>query len=316
MDKKEKTIKIIRDYNIYLMLLICIIICMSVSKNFFTVTNLSNIGRQYAGITVISMGMLLVIMTGGIDLAVGSILALGSVIVAQCLTNYGLHIALAFVLAVLSGMICGAISGFLVSRLKMAPFIVTMAMLTMASGVAFMVSNGSPLKTEKGTLDAMGKATLGPIPVLVMIAVVIVLVFDFILSKTSYGRLIKAVGSNQDTVRLSGIRVENIKLSVYIISGACAAFAGIISASRTGTGTPLYGSGLELDAIAACVIGGANLNGGEGSALKTLVGVIILALIGNIMNLLSVPSYPQDVIKGIIIIAAILLQIATSFKKN
>lgn len=313
--KSNKMVEILKKYNIYFILLFCIILCICVSPNFFTMTNLTNIGKQYAGITIISMGMLMVIMTGGIDLSVGSIVALGSVLVAQFMSNMGLGMFAGIILAVLSGAACGVISGFFVAKVKMPAFIVTMAMLTMAKGVAFIVSNGAPLKTPPGTLQMIGKSSFGPVPGLVVIAAVFVVLFALIQNYTAYGRIVKAIGSNGEAVRLSGIRVDRYLLSVYVISGALSALAGIVAASRTGTGTPLYGAGLELDAIASCVIGGASLSGGQGSAVKTVVGVLVLALIGNIMNLLSVPSYPQDVIKGIIILVSILLQILTTSKK-
>lgn len=313
--KKNNFGNILRKYNTYMILLICIGVCMVVSPDFFTATNILNIVRQYAGLTIVSLGMLFVIMTGGIDLSVGSYVALGSVMVALFLKN-GMHLMVAIGLTLLVGCVGGAITGFFVARVKMPPFIVTMAMMTITKGTAFMVSNGSPIKTPSKTIELLGKGSIGIIPYLVLLAIVIILVSTFIISNTSFGRIVMAIGSNENCVRLSGISVEKYKFSVYVISAACATMGGIMAASRTAVGTPLYGSGLELDAIAACVIGGASLSGGEGSSVKTVVGVLILALIGNIMNLLSVPSYPQDIIKGVIIIASILIQLFTSEKKK
>lgn len=312
----KRIMNFFKKYNTYLMLAICLLVCIAISPDFFTMTNVINIGRQYAGLTVVSLGMLFVIMTGGIDLSVGSIVALGSVTSALCLAN-GLGMFLSIIITIALGVASGTFSGFLVAKVKMPPFIVTLAMMTMASGAAFMISNGSPIRTPKDTIGRLGKGTVfGIVPILVVIAVIFVIVFFFVINYTSFGRMVIAIGSNEACVRLSGIRVNLYKIAVYAIAGGCSAMGGIIAASRTAIGTPLYGAGMELDAIAACVIGGASLSGGEGSAVKTVVGVLILALIGNIMNLLSVPSYPQDVIKGIIIIVSTLLQIFTSSKKR
>jgi ribose transport system permease protein len=306
----------LKKYNTYLMLAICLVICMAISPDFLTLTNLFNISRQYASLTVVSMGMLLVIATGGIDLSVGSYLACGSVLVAIFI-NLGMGLLPAVLLALALGLVSGTVTGVLVAEFKMPAFIVTMAMMTIIRGAAFILSNGSPIRTPSNTISQLGQNTIANvIPLLLVLALVVVAVFVFIINRTSFGRIVLATGSNESCVRLSGIRVNYYTIAVYAISALCATLGGIMAASRTGIGTPLYGQGLELDAIAACVIGGASLSGGTGSAVKTVVGVLVLALIGNIMNLLSVPSYPQDVIKGLIIIASVLLQIFTSSKKE
>ncbi|MFA9465882.1 MAG: ABC transporter permease [Velocimicrobium sp.] len=315
MNNKKNVSVILRKYNTYMILAICIIACIIVSSDFFTTTNIVNILRQYASLLVIALGMLFVIMTGGIDLSVGSYVALGSVVVALLLTN-GVSMPYAIIITLLVGSAGGLMTGFFVAKLKMPSFIVTMAMMTIIRGMAFMISNGSPIKTPSETIERLGKGSLGIIPYLVILALIIIVIASFVIAHTSFGRIVTGIGSNEQCIRLSGIRVNYYKIAVYIISAVCATLAGIMAASRTAVGTPLYGEGLELDAIAACVIGGASLSGGEGSAVKTVVGVFILALIGNIMNLLSVPSYPQDVIKGVIIIASILIQIFTSEKKK
>lgn len=306
----------IKKYNTYIMLAVCLIVCMTISPDFLTPINLLNISRQYAGLTVVSMGMLLVIATGGIDLSVGSYVACGSVVVAL-LINAGFGLIPAILIDVVLGLVCGIISGVLIAKFKMPAFIVTMAMMTIVRGAAFILSDGSPIKTPSNTISQLGQNNVFQvIPVLLVLALIVVAIFSFVLNHTSFGRIVLATGSNESCVHMSGIRVDFFLISVYAISGMCATLGGVMAASRTGIGTPLYGEGLELDAIAACVIGGASLSGGVGSAIKAVVGVLVLALIGNIMNLLSVPSYPQDVIKGLIIIASVLLQIFTSSKKE
>ncbi|WP_066687894.1 ABC transporter permease [Christensenella intestinihominis] len=304
-------------YNTYIMLLVLIIICTSISTDFFTVDNWINIGRQYSGTIIVCMGMLLVILTGGIDLSVGSIQALGSVMVGWVLTTQGWDMPLAILIPLLFGLGLGAITGILTAYAKMAPFIASLAMMTIARGLAFMISNGQPVKTPENSIGLLGVGTIGgTFPILVVLTIIVVVIFALLQRYTSFGRIVIAIGSNETAVRLAGISVKKHKTAVYALSGLCAALSGIIAASRTAIGTPIIGEGLELDAIAACVIGGASLSGGEGSCIKTVVGVLVLALISNIMNLLAVPSYPQDVIKGLIIIGSVLLQAFTAGRKE
>lgn len=298
--------KILLKYNTLLMLVVLIFISSQISSAFFTERNIFNLLRQVSGLGIISMGMLLVILTGGIDLSVGSVLALGSVIVAYFLGHMSLWQAV--LLTVLVGTVIGSVSGVLVSTAKMAPFVATLAMMTIARGLAFIISNGHPIITQSEGLSAFGGGYFLhiPLPVILMFAVFLITVI--VLRYTIFGRMVVAIGSNETAVRLAGVGVKRYKYAVYVIAAICSVVAGIISTSRTGVGSPIVGSGMELDAIAAVVIGGASLNGGKGSAFNTLLGVLILGLIGNIMNLLSVPAYPQQVIKGLIIIVAVLMQ--------
>ena len=176
-----------------------------------------------------------------------------------------------------------------------------------------MISHGTPINTPAGTISQLGTAKVLPfLTWLTVIAILVVAFSSFFLNKTAYGRKVIMIGSNEEAVHLAGIPVMQHVVSVYAISGFCSALGGVIATSRTGIGSGAAGQGMELDCIAACVIGGASLSGGQGSSVKTVVGVLVLAMIGNIMNLLSVPSYPQDIIKGIIIILAVLLQQGTS----
>ncbi len=314
---KNKIGKILIDNNTYIMLLLLLIICAIISPDFFTVQNITNLLRQYSGTIIVCMGMLYVILTGGIDLSVGSILALGSVMVAYALTTKELGMVGAILLPLVCGLLCGAVTGFFVAFTNMAPFVASLAMMTIARGVAYVVSNGQPVQTPADTIGRLGVAKLGGIlPWLAILALIVVIIFFCILRYTAFGRIVIAIGSNEMSVRLAGIPTKWYKLSVYAISGVCSGLAGIIASSRTAIGTPIIGEGLELDAIAACVIGGASLSGGRGSVLKTVVGVFVLAFISNIMNLLAVPAYPQDIIKGVIIILSVLLQEFTARKSE
>jgi ribose transport system permease protein len=296
------------EYNTLVIFLIIVLISSIFSDVFFSHTNITNLLRQVSGIGIISMGMLLVILTGGIDLSVGSVVALTSVLCGYFLQSMPLPAALAC--SVIAGIMVGSFSGYLVSFHRMAPFIATLAAMTIARGAGFIISKGSPIiigTAGSGLTDFGTGSIIGiPYPVFLMFAIFF-LVF-FILKYTVFGRLIIAIGSNEEAVRLSGIKLKHYKFAVYGITGGFAALAGIISTSRTGVGSPIIGMGLELDVIAAVVIGGASLSGGKGTAVNTLLGVLILGIIGNLMNLQNVPSYPQQVIKGLIIIAAVLMQ--------
>jgi ribose transport system permease protein len=300
--------RFVLKYNTAFMFTVLLIASAMASDRFLIPENIFNLLRQKAGIGITSMGMLLVILTAGIDLSVGSILALSSVLSAHFLLSMPLPAALA--MTVLAGIALGGVSGFLVSNRRMAPFVVTLAMMTIARGLAYIVSKGAPiLLTDRGEpLKNFGSGYfLGvPLPVILMFAVFIAIFL--VLKFTVFGRLVVGIGSNETAVRLSGIRVGAYKFLVYCISGSCAALAGIISTARTGVGSPMVGPGMELDAIAAVVIGGASLSGGKGTAFNTILGVLILGMIGNIMNLKNIPAYPQQVIKGLIIIFAVLLQ--------
>lgn len=318
MNKKMKKTDIptlIKNNNMYVLFIVLVIACISLSPDFLTLSNIVNIGRQQSGLLIVSMGLLFVIMTGGIDLSSGAVMALSSVMVTFCLTTHGMGMFASITIPLLMGALIGLCSGLMVSYANMPPFIVTLAMQIIARGMAYVISNGNPVLAPPDGIEKLGIGAVGVIPTLVILAFTIVILFWFAQHYTTYGRLTLAIGSNETAVHLGGIRVKRYKTIVYVIAGICSAVAGIISVSRTGIGTPQIGNGMETDAIAACVIGGANMMGGEGNVLKAVVGVFVLALIRNIMNLLAVPSYPQDIIKGVIILLAVILQITTS-KKN
>lgn len=317
LNQKRTIGSILIKNNTYLMIIGLFIICAIISPDFFSADNLTNIGRQQAGNLVIAMGMLFVILTGGIDLSVGMVAACGSVMVAFAMTTHELGVAMSVILPLAFGCGLGLATGILVSYARMAPFIASLAMMTIAEGLSLLISNGQPVMLPKeNAIGSMGTAAIGPMPVLLLLAIAVIVIFLVVEKYTSFGRIVRAIGSNETAVRLAGIPVRKYKMWVYAISGVCSGLAGVIAASRSNIGTPIIGGGWELDAIAACVIGGASLSGGEGSTIKTVVGVFVLALITNIMNLLAVPSYWQSVIKGLIIVGSVLLQTFTSERKS
>ena len=296
--------------NTFVILLLLIVVSACMSDTFLTMMNMRNIMLQQAGPILVAIGLLFVILTGGIDLSVGSIMALGSTVSAILITDIGLHFTGSIVVAVLVGLLLGLFSGVLVAYAGMQGFVATLATMTIARGIAFVITEGRPIKVETGTINTLvSEDYMYPI---IWITLLLIIVFMVIHRYTGYGRKVIAIGSNETALQLAGVPTKRYVMSTYALSGALAALAGIFVAARSSTGSATVGMGQELDAIAAVVIGGASLMGGRGFVLNTVAGALILGLIGNIMNLMAVPSYPQDIIKGIIIVAAVLLQIVTS----
>lgn len=318
--KKRSFKELLLEYNIMFVLLLLIIASMLLSDVFFTWINITNLLRQLVPLSLVSIGMLVVVLTGGIDLSVGSVAAVSSVtcsyLLSSVFANLGMPaLPLAIAAALCLGLIAGGLTGVMVAYFKIPPFVASLAMMTIARGVAYMITNGEPQRLDTALasnqfLVNFGNKSMPPIalPWPILLSIVVIVIFALLTRRTAFGRLTIATGSNESAVRLAGIVVEKYKLSAYLISGGLAALAGVVITARSGVGVPITGTGLELDALAACVIGGANLNGGKGKVVNTIIGVLVLGLISNIMILMSVPVYPQQVIKGVIIVIAVLLQ--------
>lgn len=314
MKKNNKVWRLILDNNTYIIFLALFLICCLLSDKFFSYLNLRNILLQQAGPILVAIGMLMVILTGGIDLSVGSVMAVGSSLAAVLMSKMGVPWIAAIIIALAAGMIMGAFTGFLVAYLNFQGFVASLAVMTIARGIAYTITNATPVNLESGTLNTLTSKQYGyPI---ILITFLIIVCFVILEKYTAYGRIVIAVGSNCEAVKLSGIRVKRYLMSVYVLSGFLSMLAGIFIAARSNVGNSTIGEGQELDAIAACVIGGASLAGGKGSVTKTVIGALTLALISNIMNLLAVPAYPQRIIKGFIIIIAVLLQVLTDQDKE
>ena len=298
----------------YIIFLALFIICCLLSDKFFSYINLRNILLQQVSPILVALGMLMVILTGGIDLSVGSVMALGSSLTAVLATQMGIDWRVAILIALAAGIVMGAFTGFLVAYCNFQGFVASLAVMTIARGLAYTITNATPVNLERNTLNTLTSKDLG-YPVII-ITLLVFIAFVIVEKYTVYGRIVIAVGSNSEAVKLSGIRVKRYLLSVYVISGFLSMLAGIFIAARSNVGNSTIGEGQELDAIAACVIGGASLAGGKGSVTKTVIGALTLALIGNIMNLLSVPAYPQEIIMGFIIIVAVFLQVFTDRGKE
>jgi ribose/xylose/arabinose/galactoside ABC-type transport system permease subunit len=275
------------------------------SDVFFTNQNIGNLFRQIVTNGLISLGQLVVIVTGGIDLSVGAIVALAGIMVSGLQAYMPLPVAILIALAV--GAFCGAINGFLISRFKLQPFIVTLATVEAIRGLVYVYHETAITPSNPMFGLIFGKEVLGPLTSSVLIMLLAYPIFWLFLNRTTTGRAIVAIGGNDEAVRLAGINVRAHIVLAYLISGVCAALAGVLLAARLGISQPSMGSGFELDAIAACVIGGAALGaGGGGTVLGTFGGVLTLGLIDNLLNLFNVQTYYQQILRGLIILFAVL----------
>ena len=287
------------------------------SDHFATKDNLFNIARQISVNMCISVGMTLVILAGGIDLSVGSILAFSGAIAAGLFKNgiaweggntfIGFTFLGCIVAALLAGSLLGFFNGMMITRFKVPPFVATLAMLTMARGFTMLYTNGYPITGLGAGFSALGAGWFLGIPILAWIALILVLLFIFIMSKTLIGRYIYAIGGNEKAALLSGIQVNKVKVAVYTIAGLLSAVAGILVTARLDSAQPNAGTGYELDAIAAVVIGGTSLSGGKGTVAGTVVGVIIIGILNNGLVLLDVSPFWQQVVKGLVILLAVVI---------
>lgn len=317
--------KILINYYPVLILLGLIIVATLISDVFMSTRNISNLLRQQVTYMIIAIGVMMVLLTGGIDLSVSSMAAISSIMVAYSLTKWGLNGSVGgLFLAILIGVACaagiGVINGFLIAIVNVSPIIATLATMMAFQGVGFIITKGSTILLDRSgaaTAALTGFATNGDpllnIPYPIYLAVAVVLLFLFIMNYTTFGRLLMATGSNEIAVRLSGINTKKYIFSAYVISGVLSGIAGAVITARTGTATPLTAAvDYNMTTIAAVIIGGTSLLGGEGKVSFTVVGVFIIAVIGNIMNLINLPTYPQMVVKAAVIVAAVLLKGFTS----
>ncbi|CAM5734356.1 Transporter OS=Streptomyces fumanus OX=67302 GN=GCM10018772_06110 PE=3 SV=1 [Streptomyces fumanus] len=287
--------------------LIVLVIAMSaLSGDFLTTDNLLNVGVQAAVTAILAFGVTFVIVSAGIDLSVGSVAALSATVLAWTASQAGVPVPVAVLLAVLTGAACGLVNGFLVSYGKLPPFIATLAMLSVGRGLSLVISQGSPIPFPD-SVSHLGDTLGGWLPAPVLVMIVLGLVTALVLGRTYIGRSMYAIGGNEEAARLSGLRVKRQKLAIYAFSGLFAAAAGIVLAARLSSAQPQAAQGYELDAIAAVVIGGASLAGGTGKASGTLIGALILAVLRNGLNLLSVSAFWQQVVIGVVIALAVLL---------
>lgn len=320
--------RFILDNNIYIIFAILFIAASAISPVFLSFNNIINILRQQCAYIAIGMGLLMVMVTGNIDLSVTATAALGSVVLAKVIISNGMNspggVLLGLLLALLACGAVGAVNGVLVSYLKMPAFVATLAMGFGVQGLSYIIPNGASVTIAAST-DALATLTkfgqqsdsLLRVPYQIYLIVIVVIILSLVMKYTTYGRLSLAIGSNENAAVVAGINTKAYKLVAFIICGFMSGLAGILIAAGNGSASPITSTGdYTMVAIAGTVIGGTNLDGGEGVPFKSVVGIIVIGLIGNIMNLTHVPPYNQMVVRAMLIILAVLLRSVTSKSKG
>jgi len=287
------------------LLVLCVIISVA-NPVFLTQTNILNVLRQITTNLYLALAMTMIIIQGGIDLSVGSIIAVSGVVVASLIVFFGLPIFVAVGLGILTGALFGAINGFIAATTAIPPFIITLASMNIARGAAMIISDGAPTRVIDDTFNFIGAGHIfGLLPIPVLYLLILIVVCYFIMNKTKLGRYIYAVGGSAEAARFSGINIRKVKFFVFTFSGLMAGFAGVVLASRMFSGQPTAGEGAELDAIAAVVLGGTSMSGGIGKIGGTVIGALIIGVLNNGLNLMGVSSFWQLVVKGIVILVAV-----------
>jgi ribose transport system permease protein len=292
-------------------LVLLIIIFTIASPNFLTGNNVVTILLMTAVNGILAVGITFIIVTGGIDLSIGTVMTFASIMAGVFISKLRLPIPLGILAAILAGMLCGFVNGFSIAKLGLPPFIATLGMMNITKGLNLIISGAKPLYfTDFPIFGNIATKPVFGIPMGVLVFFAAALIAAFILSKTIIGRYCFAIGSNEEAARLSGINTSSWKIGIYSMSGAFFGIAGVVMASRLYSAQPALGPGYEMDAIAAAVIGGASLSGGEGSILGTVIGAFIITVLTNGLRILSVPQEWQMVVTGLIVIGAVYLDIA------
>ena len=291
----------------FLVLCVFLSVFPKTSGSFFTRQNIFNVLRQISTNLFLACGMTMVIILGGIDLSVGSIIALSGCISAGCVARYNLPLPIALLMGLLVGLLVGMFNGAVISKTTIPAFIVTLATMNIAKGLAYVYTGGSPVRVVTKEWQFLGAGYVGIFPTPVVILVIVLIITAIIMNKTKMGRHMYAVGGNQQAAEFSGIKVEKVKFFVHAFSGLMAGLAGIVLASRLYSGQPTAGDGAEMDAIAAVVVGGTSMAGGSGKIGGTIIGGLIIGVLNNGLNLLNVNSFWQYVVKGVVILLAVFL---------
>ena len=286
------------------------------SEAFLTRQNMFNVLRQLSTNLYLACGMTMIIILGGIDLSVGSIIALSGCVAAACVARHGMPIPVALIIGIVIGVAFGMISGIVICKTTIPPFIVTLATMNIARGFAYVYTGGSPVRVVTKEWQFIGAGYIGPFPTPVIILIIVLIVTALLMNNTRLGRHIYAVGGNVQAARFSGISVEKVKFWIYSFSGLMAGLAGVVLASRMYSGQPTAGNGAEMDAIAAVVVGGTSMSGGSGKIGGTIIGALIIGFLNNGLNLLNVNSFWQYVVKGVVILLAVFLDFIRNRNKK
>lgn len=305
---KGKSIKENPNFGTFIALILLVVIVSVLNSNFLQVSNLMNLLRQLIINGFIALGMTYVILTGGIDLSVGSTLAFTSAIFAGLMQS-GMNSILAILISIALGAILGFVNGLLITKGKLAPFIVTLATMTIYRGATLVYTDGRPIPGQRDNFifAFLGRGKVFGIPFQVILFAIIFILLVVLLKKTTFGRKVYAVGGNEKASFISGINIDRVKVIVYTISGVLATISGLVLTSRLNSAQPTAGSAYEMDAIAAVVLGGTSMTGGSGSIVGTLIGILILGVLNNGLNLLGVSSFYQQIVKGVVILLAVLV---------
>lgn len=286
------------------LLVLCVFLNF-MSDSFLTQSNLMTLLRQMTNNVFLTLGVMMCIIIGGIDISVGSVFALGGTVAAGMIAHYNMPIAVSILIGLLAGAACGAFNGFFVSVVKVPAFIATMAMLNIARGISYLMTNAEPIRCTEKAFTKLGTGRLGILPLPVIYAVVWIVIVWLFLNKTRMGRYVYAVGGNIEAAKFSGINIKVVQFTVHTISGFLAAWAGIVMAARMYSGQPAVASGWEMDAVAASALGGVSLMGGSGSVVSAMIGVMIIGVLKNGLNLMNVNSFWQLIIQGLVVLAAV-----------
>jgi len=278
-----------------------------VNPVFLSTQNITNILRQSGFILIPAIGMTLVLIAGGLDLSVGSVLGLGSFAVGFCMVKLNLPIWLSIIAAILAGIVIGLINGKIIVKFNIPPIIMTLGMMYMARGLIYVSTKGLPIYPLPKQFQAIEQNAVFVLPTIVIICVILCIIFHVVLTRTTFGRSVYAIGGNPEAAKLSGINIDNVKMMVYAISGMMAAIAGIIMASRLGSAQPNTGETYEMNVIAACIIGGTSTFGGRGTILGTTVGALLMSMLANSMTLMKVDVYYQKLVIGAVLVIAVII---------
>ena len=284
---------------------IFLVIFPTTRTTFLTPNNMFNILRQNASNLFLATGMTMVIILGGIELSVGSVIALSGCVAAGCVVNLGLPEAVGFLAAILVGAIVGMFNGLVICKTDIPPFIVTLASMNIAKGIALVYTQGAPIRCMTDAFKFPGAGYVGPVPTPVILMLIVFVIAALMINRTQLGRHIYAVGGNAQAAKFSGINVSKVKFIVYTYTGIMAGIAGVVVASRLYSGQQTAGDGAEMDAIAAVVVGGTSMSGGSGRIGGTLIGVLIIGVLNNGLNLMGVDSNWQYIVKGLVILLAV-----------
>ncbi len=302
-----KAISFYKKWGIYIFLLAEVILFTLLTDNFFSWNNVMNIVRQSAMLGIVVVGVCFVMICGGCDLSVGGQMAVDGILAALLMIQFNCHPFMTAVLILIFGIIIGAVNGILVIKLRIQPLVATLGTMTILQAVAYIITGGKPIYGLPDSFSVLGQGYVGSIPIPVILFIVIALVGSFILNKTYFGRYIYATGGNQETARLAGVNVKLLQVVVYAICGMVTAIASLIMLSRVNSAQASAGSTYAFDCMTAAVLGGVSFSGGEGKVSGAVVGVIIIAVLGNALVLMNVNEYYQNVFKGILLIFAVAL---------